>query len=396
MEDNQKSHVGIAAVLAFVMALGPFALDTYLPAFPFIAETMNTSVHQVSLSISLYVFVLAIGQLSGGPLSDYLGRSKVMLTGITIFGIASILLAFSTSLPEFLILRILQAFGGGWATVTIPALVRDRLSGVEAAKFFSLIGLLMILAPAVAPNIGSLLLTIFHWEAIFVFLAIYSVVALILLKTLIFKESSVRPTKENISVWQRYKIVLSIRPAMRFMLTGTFAFSVMLLFITHASFIYQNHFGVTPTVFSLFFSANVVLMLIFNLANRRLLEHYASEQILRWFVLLQGIGILLLILFTLINADLSLFVMAMVLTIGSMGAVFPNVQACYMEFFSKNGGTAAALLGATQFSIAGIIATLSTLMPESLISIILSQAVCSLICITLIWSGKIRKVSDNN
>lgn len=394
MEENQKSHIGIAAVLAFVMALGPFALDTYLPAFPFIAQSLDVSVHQVSLSISLYVFVLAIGQLSGGPLSDHLGRSKVMLVGISIFGLASILLAFSTSLPEFLALRVLQAFGGGWATVTIPALVRDRLSGVEAAKFFSLIGLLMVLAPALAPNIGSLLLNFYSWEAIFIFLAIYSVIALILIKTLIFKNSKTILSKEKISVLQRYKTVIANRSAMRFMLTGAFAFSVMLLFITHSSFIYQEHFGVNPTVFSLLFSANVIFMLLMNLTNRRLLNRFASKQILRGFVLVQGVGILFLIICTLLNADLSFFVMAMVLTIGSMGAVFPNVQACYMEFFSQNGGTAAALSGATQCSVAGLISAASTLLPESLLSIILTQAVCSLICISLIWSGKQQKNSQ--
>lgn len=388
MIKKQSSHTGIAAVLAFVMALGPFALDTYLPAFPQIAQSLNVSAHQVSLSISLYVFVLALGQLSGGPLSDHFGRSKVMLAGIGIFGLASILLAFATSLPEFLILRVLQAFGGGWATVTIPALVRDRLSGVEAAKFFSLIGLLMVLAPALAPNIGSLLLNFYGWEAIFVFLALYSTVAFLLIKIFIFKPSYQAAKQDKASVWQRYKTVLSTRSAMRFMLTGTFSFTVMMLFITHSSFIYQEHFGVTSTVFSLLFSANVVFMLIINLTNRRLLNYFASVRILRWFVLVQGTGIVLLIYLTLSNAPLAIFVLAMVLTIGSMGAISPNIQACYMEFFSKNGGTAAALLGATQFSVAGLISAVSTLLPESVLSVILAQAVCSFICITLIWSGR--------
>ncbi|XQW85014.1 multidrug effflux MFS transporter [Thalassotalea piscium] len=391
MEQNHH-HAGIAAVLAIVMALAPLALDTYLPAFPFIAESLGVSVHQVSLSISIYIFVLALGQLSGGPLSDHFGRSKVMLTGIAIFGIASILLAFTDSLTEFLLFRVLQAFGGGWATVTVPALVRDRLSGVEAAKFFSLIGLLMVLAPALAPNIGSLILTTYGWESIFIFLGVYSIIALLLIKIFIFKPSHVGVVQERASVLQRYKMVLSTREAMRFMLTGTFAFTVMMLFITHSSFIYQDHFAVTPTNFSLLFSANVVFMLMMNLSNRRLLKYFQSVHILRGFVLLQGIGILLLIACVQSDAPLSLFVLAMVLTIGSMGAISPNVQACYMEFFSKNGGTAAALLGATQFSVAGLISAASTLLPESLLSIILCQAGCSLVCIILIWSGK-KKVN---
>ncbi|HET6564713.1 MAG TPA: MFS transporter, partial [Xanthomonadales bacterium] len=162
-QENQHPHLGIAILLAMSMALGPLSIDAYLPAFPVIAQELRTSIHDVSLSISLYVFVLAAGQLVGGPLSDRFGRGKVMLTGLGIFALASALIARVDTLEQLLWLRALQGFGGGWIAVCVPAIVRDHLSGREAARFFGLIGLILMLAPAIAPSIGSFMLLQFNW-----------------------------------------------------------------------------------------------------------------------------------------------------------------------------------------------------------------------------------------
>jgi len=225
---QQHTHVGIAVLLAMTMALGPLALDAYLPAFPAMAASLGVRVHEISLSISLYVFVLAFGQLVAGPLSDRWGRGPVMLAGLAMFGLASYLISTTSSLEGLLAGRVLQAFGGGWATVCVPALVRDRLSGVEAARFFSLIGLLMIMAPAVAPSIGSLILLQFSWPAIFVMLTAYAILLLALLKWQLFSGSaSKRVTTHTTSVWQRYRAVFATRPALRYLLLQTFSFAVI-------------------------------------------------------------------------------------------------------------------------------------------------------------------------
>lgn len=382
--NNQSLKVAI--ILAMTIALGPFSLDTYLPAFPVIAASLQVSVHQVSLTISVYIFVLAVGQLCGGSLSDHFGRSKIMLFGMGIFAVASFLLVFAENLSEFLILRMLQAFGGGCAAVTVPALIRDRISGSEAAKFFSLIGLLMVLAPALAPNIGALILNFIDWHYIFIFLGVYALSVIVLLKTYVFRNEVKVLQQEKVNVWERYKQVMSNRSAMRLMFIGSLTFSVLMLFITHASFIYQQHFGVSPQLFSILFSSNVVLMLLMNIANRKLLNHFTPEVILRWSLGLQACALVLLLLVTLLYPQLWFFMAAVVLTIGFMGAISPNIQACYMEYFSTNTGTAAALKGATQFSLAGLISAASTLLPESILSIVLAQALCLSIALILLWA----------
>ena len=377
----------MALILAMAMALGPLALDTYLPAFPAMAADLGVSVHEVSLTISLYVFVMAFGQLFGGPLSDRFGRDRIMLAGMAIFSLSSLLIWMASSLTEVIALRVVQAFGGGWAMVCVPALVRDRLSGQEAARFFSLIGLMMVVAPAVAPSVGSLLLTYTGWGGIFAFLCGYSFLVILLLRLVVFSDYQ-RPQHEaHISALGRYKAVLETRGAMRFILAGAMGFSVMLLFITHASFIYQEHFGVTPTVFALLFGANVIMMMAMNLTNRQMLKRFLPVQVLRWALTLQFFALILLLTISLAGAGLMLFVPALILSIGMLGAVSPNTQACYMEYFPRHGGTAAALMGASQFSIAGLISAASTLLPASISAIIAAQLACSAICVALMWTA---------
>jgi DHA1 family bicyclomycin/chloramphenicol resistance-like MFS transporter len=380
-------HLGIAILLAMSMALGPLAIDAYLPAFPAIADDLQASIHDISLSISVYVFVLAIGQLVGGPLSDRFGRGVVMLTGLGIFALASALVTQVHTLEQLLLVRALQAFGGGWIAVSVPAIVRDHLSGQEAARFFSLIGLIMFLAPALAPAIGSSILLQFDWPAIFVMLFLYAIVLGILLRLVVFATPR-KPaaSHQEISIMGRYRAVISTRPALRFMFLQTLCFAVMLLFISHSSFIYQQHFGASATNFAFLFGANVIFMAAANLINRRLLKSVMAKVILRWSVTVQACGILLLVAVMTLAPNLWLFLPAMMITVGAMGAIIPNTQACFMEYFPRHGGTASALLGATQFSIGGLIAMGSALLPETVLAVILAQAACSMLCLLLVWN----------
>ena len=394
---NKVVYVQVAAVLAMTMALGPFAIDTYLPAFPSMASALGVSVHEVALSISVYIFVLALGQLVAGPISDRFGRALSMYVGLSVFAAASVVLSRVASLEHLLLLRGVQAFGAGWIAVCVPAIVRDRMHGNEAARFFSLIGLIMIVAPAIAPALGSALLNLFGWQSIFLFLGGYALFLLLRIRLVIFNRHYVAPTQHpSVAVWQRYKAVLSSRRALRFLFIQSFAFTVMLIFLTHASFIYQAHYAATATQFSLLFAANIIAMIGVNLTNRKLLNRYPAARILKWALVLQAVGIVLLILVSSFAAYLWLFLPAMMITVGAMGAIVPNTQACFMDYFPEHGGTAAATLGAIQFILSGSISALTTLMPESLLSIVVAQALCSLCCLLFLFFGKgvIAKAHD--
>ncbi len=195
-------------------------------------------------------------------------------------------------------------------------------------------------------------------------------------------------THQTDSLLTRYRFVFGTRSALPFIALQAFAFSVMMLFITHSSFIYQAHFqahfGQLEGAFSLMFGANIAVMLLVNLTNRALLNRFSSCQILVTCLSVQFVGVLLLSLTTWAQASVWLFLPAMMLTIGAQSGIVPNNQACFMEHFEHHDGTASSLLGACQFDIAGGLSAFSTLLPETLGWVIASMFACSLVCISVI------------
>lgn len=225
--------------LGFTMMLGPFAIDTYLPAFPLIAAALGVTLHDVSLSISVYMMGFALGQLTGGALSDRYGRRRVLATGLAVFALASFGLAQVQSLEALLWGRLLQSVGGGWIGVSVPALVRDRVQGVQAAKLFSMIGMVAIVAPAIAPAIGALLLEVGGWRLVFVCLGGYALCLFPLLQATVFRGPRKPPGgADGLSFLARYLGVLKTRSARPYIFWQAAAFGGLIIFVTYASYIY--------------------------------------------------------------------------------------------------------------------------------------------------------------
>lgn len=364
------STARLTLLLAMTIATGPFAIDAYLPSFPRIAADLGVEIHDVSLTISIYMFGFAFGQLTGGAASDRFGRRGIMLGGLAIFSAASLWIGLSQSLPEMLTARVVQAIGAGFTSVCVAAIVRDRASGREAARLFTMIGLIMIIAPAIAPTVGSAILTVSGWPSIFFFLAAYSAFMIALLWFGLFAKLEVikrEPLQQKLL--HSYLEVLTDKSALKFIFILTFAFATMLIFLTHASFIYQKWFGLSEFGFSAVFAANIVTMAGFNLLNRRLLKHFDPDRILRFSLPLQALASLGLVTGAYFNLGLAFFVPCMMLAVGSLAIIGPNAQAACLHYFEHNAGTAAAVLGFTQFALAGAISAATAAAPETLIHV---------------------------
>ncbi|WLQ17086.1 multidrug effflux MFS transporter [Hahella aquimaris] len=391
---SSSSHSRLAFILAMAVALGPFAIDTYLPAFPDIAKAIGADIHDVSLSISVYILGLAIGQLIGGPLSDRLGRSRIMLIGLGVFLFSCLMLSQSESLASLLIWRFTQAFGGGWCAVSVPAIIRDRTEGQETAKLFSLIGLIMIAAPAIAPTLGSTILAFADWRWIFLFLAFYTGVVIVTLWFSLFADAPPHSPPPKRNVLADYLEILQNTSALRFIFIQSLGFSVMLTFLTHASFIYQEWFGLSEFAFSLLFAGNIAVMALMSMVNRALLTWVESAQLLRLAVWLQTFGVILLMSIVFFYPSLYLFAPALMLSVGSLGAAMPNGSACFIQFFKSNSGTASALMGALQFTISGAISALSSALSDgTLVPIVAVMLMCALLNAAFAWGapGAARK-----
>lgn len=354
-------HLQLAILLGMTVALGPLALDAYLPAFPDIADALGVRHADVGLSLSAYVGTLGLAQLIGGPLSDRYGRRGVLMAGLAVFALAALMVSHAETLTELLGWRIVQGIGGAFCAVSVPAIVRDQSHGQDAARLFGLIGLVMFVAPAIAPSLGTLLLTVGDWSFIFLFLTGYAVLLAITLNLLLFrrlpKHEPIRTPVATLvtNYWQ----VLRHPLTMRFIGIQALSFSVMMVFITHASFIYQEWFGLTKTGFSALFASNVAAMATLNILNRSLLKRFESVDILRTLVVIQCLAILGVMTTALIGAPWYVFAGFVIASVGCMGAIIPNNMANALEYFPHLGGTASALLGGTQFTIAGAISAIS-------------------------------------
>jgi len=389
---TQTSSISISVVFAlgFTMMLGPFAIDTYLPAFPLIADSLGVTIHQISLSISIYMMGFALGQLSGGALSDRYGRRRVLITGLCVFAAASFFLAQVESLEMLLLGRVVQAVGGGWTGVSIPALVRDRVNGVQAAKMFSLIGLVSIVAPAIAPAIGAGLLELGNWGLVFLCLGGYALCLLPLLSVTVFRgPPAAKPAHDGVTVLQRYLGVLNMPTALPYIFWQTASFGGLIIFVTYASYIYQDHFDQSRGMFTFLFACNIFAMFVCNLLNRLLLNRYYPRQIMFVASCVQSAAGMLLLCAALFDWSVWAFLPAMMLYAGTLGAISPNIMACYLEHFPRSSASATAVMGTAQFGLGGLASAVSNLLPEALISIVACIAACAAASVgCMLWSRR--------
>ena len=351
----------LAVWLAALVALTPFSIDSYLPAIPAMAEALGTIVARVQHSVSSFLLGFAIGQLLGGPLSDRWGRRTVGTIGLTIYIATSALVLFATHVDHLILLRFFQAVGGGFATVICAAIVRDLYSGREAAKIISMISTMMLVAPLIAPVIGSVLLAAGGWKSIFIFLLLYAGAMLLLVRLLLPETVSRfsrarRQRSPKRDLVRNYRLVLGNRRALGFLGTQAFVSGSMFIYITTAPFVFMQFFGVPSNQFPLFFGACVLGLICMVQVNIRLLNLFEPRNILLAGVSLQLLGCSLLLLGTLTGVkEIWLWMGPLILVMACIGITGPNAAACFLEFFPRISGSANALYGATIFITGGVL-----------------------------------------
>lgn len=403
-ETAGKMSKTLILTLAAVFALTPFTIDSYLPAMPTMAKAMDVDISLMSVTVSLYIFGLAIGQLIGGPLSDKKGRSYAMIAGLAVFAIASLLLTTATQIEILWFWRVIQAIGGGMAVVGVPATIRDTCSGKEAAKLFSLIALIMMIAPSIAPTVGTIIMSLADWRWIFYTLAIMAVLVAILVTCFMPKatkkvevtllkdpsaiDSSAQEAADKQADEAQPKIgllsVFSEKRALGFMVAQAFAYSVMMIFLTNASMMYMEVFGQTAHQFSLLFFANICGLVVVNRANSFLLARFEPALLLKAFLSLQVVGGIILVTASVLIPDaLYVAVAGFVIAISANGAVISNASACFMKSFGRNAGSASAVLGATQYTVGGTVSALSAFISMgSVLPVVITMLLSSVIALS--------------
>lgn len=357
----------LALLLSIMVAIMPFSTDIYLSSVPQMAVSLHADIHLIEQSLSSFMFGVALGQLMGGSLSDIKGRKIIALIGLSVYLLSSIAIIFVDSAQELLFWRWIQAMGGGMATVTVGATVRDFFHGNAAARMFATIGIITLVAPLGAPMLGTALAALGGWRTIFVFLVFYALVVMICIWQFMPRANmQVQPLDSRVfgKIKQNFVLVFRERESLGFMFFQTAGFAAMFVFLTESSFVYMNLYGLSSHQYSWAFGANVITMMMFNRITAYRLRTTPAKNILLSGVVLQLFCNILLtiVVWGLDKPPFFLLLLLIMFSIGSQGLVGSNTQACFMSYFREVAGSANAVLGTMQFLIAATVGWLTTLL----------------------------------
>mgnify|MGYP003586138169 CR=1 FL=1 len=379
---NHESHFPALWVmmLGVMVAIGPLSIDMYLPAFPSMAEDFGVSVSAIAKSVPAYFIGLVFGQLFYGPFSDRVGRVKPMYLGMTIFIIASIICATTNNEYVLFAARTLQALGACVTAVVTRAAIRDTLNPVQTARAFSLMVLVMGVAPILAPSLGAMILQVADWHAVFWFLAGFGLLNLILTK--LFLKETLKPEYRNTKpMRETFGQYLSLIKDGRFMLPALAAGllqGAFFIYLSISSELFMVNYHLTEQQFAIAFGVNAFGFIALTQVNQLLTKRFDLVQLLRVGALIQLIASSCLLVLGLMfggQADFYLVFLSIFICIAGLGFTQPNAAAIALAFQKSRAGMASAMQGALQFSVGifgGLLIGLFELNPVTKLGIIVS------------------------
>lgn len=345
------------AALALLSALGPLAIDMYLPAFPEMSVDLETSASSIQLTLTAVLFGLATGQLVIGPMSDRFGRRTPLLVCTLACLVASIVCALAPNVGLLIVARFLQGFTGGAGVVIARAVIADRATGSEAARLFAIMMAISSLAPVLAPLMGGGILLVADWRAVFWALAAANL--LMFAGVLLFVPESLPPTARREGgareLLRTMGTVLGNRVYLGYALTMAFTSMVLFGYISASPFVVQDIMGFSEGAYALTFALVSVCIAASSLASSRLVRRYPPHRILvaGLVSLLTGTS-LLLILVTVGGVPTWPTIAVLMLTVGSIGLIFGNAVSLGIGEVRHVAGTGSAVIGAMQFTFGAL------------------------------------------
>ncbi|ELS3708460.1 multidrug effflux MFS transporter [Campylobacter upsaliensis] len=344
-------------ILALMSSIAPLSTDMYLPALSQVKQSFETSEFLTQLSLASFFIAFALGQLIYGPLSDVFGRKIPALVGIFLFMLSSLFCVIIDNIYVFIILRFFEALGGCAGVVIARAIVNDLFELKEAASIFALMMVFNALAPMLSPSFGGFLIEYFSWHSIFATLFGLGIL-LFLLIFFALKESAPHLKRQKFShkeTLKSYRFVLKDKPFILYVSCASLVLAAMFAYITGSSFVFINFFGLSERDFGLLFGLNALGFVIFANINAKMVQKIPSEKILFYALIIMLISTLILFVNSLIKPNFWLFELSIFTSIALLGFITPNTTTLAMARFKDHSGTASAVLGTSQFALAGVI-----------------------------------------
>jgi DHA1 family bicyclomycin/chloramphenicol resistance-like MFS transporter len=353
-------NLRMVLILGALSAFGPLAIDFYLPAFPAMAQAFATDEKHIQATLAAYFLGLSIGQLAYGPVADRFGRRKPLLFGVALFTLASLACAYAPNLDTLIVARFVQALGGCAGMVLSRAIVSDKCDPVASAKVFSQLMLVMGLAPILAPMLGGVLVNVSGWQSIFLALSLFGAASLLAVSLGLPESLPAHMPRQPLSgALRQYLRLLADRVFMGHALTGGIAIAGMFAYIAGSPFVFIKLYGVPAEHYGWLFGTNAAGFILVAQVNARLLAKRGPAFLLvRAVWLYLAAGLVLLGVAALRPAQLWPLLVPLFVCIASLGCIIPNASACAMSGQGARAGSASALMGCVQFSVAAGAASL--------------------------------------
>lgn len=351
-------------LLGALIALGPLSIDLYLPALPDLTDDLSASPSSVQLTLTGMLVGLGLGQLLIGPLTDIYGRRRPLLVGISLNIVTALLCAVAPSILVLDLLRVLQGVGAAAASVVAMAVVRDLFTGRAAAAVISRLVMVMGLAPVLAPSLGSAVLELGSWRTVFVVLAglgvLLMALAAVALKETLPPERRAAPGLRT--TLKGYGILLRDPTLVGFMMVASLTMAAVFAYVSGASFVMQDGFGLDKRTFGILFGVGAVGLIASSQVNVALLRRFNPGTILSTALAVAAVAGVVLLLNAVTGVGGLFGILVPIWVVLAMVAhCGPNATALALADHGERAGTAAALLGAAQFATGAVIAPLTGL-----------------------------------
>ncbi|HEY9094256.1 MAG TPA: multidrug effflux MFS transporter [Hydrogenophaga sp.] len=388
-------YLRMALILGLISAIGPFAIDMYLPALPEIGQSLGAEVGQVQLTLTVFFLALGCGQLLYGPISDMVGRKPPLYFGLGLFALASVGCVVTTDVNTLIALRFLQGLGAAAGGAIPRAIVRDLHTGTEAARLTSLLMLVFSVSPILAPLAGSGVIAVAGWRAVFACVAVAAVACMVMVfRSLAETRGPERRVESSLgSALRAYWLLLRDARYLGLVGISSGAMAGFFVFVAGSPFVFIDHYGFSPTQYSLAFSFNAVAFIGASQFTAPLGKRFGLVPLVKFAATTSGAFMFAMLMYFLFGGDrvgvlMTLFFIAS----GFMGFVIPSASVLALDRHGAIAGTASALMGTLQMMggalAMGIVSLFANGKPLPMVA---GMAAGSLTGVTLTWLTLGRK-----
>jgi DHA1 family bicyclomycin/chloramphenicol resistance-like MFS transporter len=358
----ERVRPGRVLALGGLSSFGPLALDLYLPGLPMMAADLGTTEAAAQLSLSTCMIGLALGQLVAGPLTDRVGRRRVLVPGVALFTATAVLCALAPTITVLLGLRFLAGLGGGAGIVIARSMARDLYHGPALARVYARLMLVSGITPVLAPVLGGQLLLVTDWRGVFVTLA---VLGLLLVATALAQSETLPPERRRAAGVRDTARTLAGLLRDRSFLPPTVVLGLglgaMFTYIAMASFVLQGVYGLDAQAFAVVSGVNALGILACSQTSAVLVRRVGAAALLTVGVRVALGAAALMLVGVLVSDSVVALLVPLFVLVSCTGLIAPNATAVVLDRHGALAGSASALLGLAQFSVAAAVPPLASL-----------------------------------